>query len=256
MEQQSIGLVLSGGGIRGVVHIGVWEFLYENEVRVDYLCGVSSGAIVAAFIAAGYTPNQMKSAFDQFISLFSVRKNGLRAIYRLFKLKSTVKKWLQEYLPSTFDQLSIPLKVMAVSLKKGDAVVFERGDLYTALLASSAIPILMKPVYFQGERLYDGGVIENMPAYLIRNEVGILIGVNTNPINPWESIQSIAKFIERLFMVLVNKTTPYQEKICDICLSDPLWGDTRFWDWRKGKELIRSGKLVAKANLKSFVRGV
>lgn len=181
-EQPKIGVALSGGGIRGLAHLGVLEVLEEARIPVDYLAGTSMGGIVGACYAAG-VPLKEAIAFTQRLGLVDIASpdSGWRGLFGHAKMA----KLLAELLGSeslTFEALRIPLAVVAADIERGEMVVFDRGPLIPALLATSAFPIMFSPVHYEGRWLIDGGVINNFPVDLVR-QMGAerVLGVTVPP---------------------------------------------------------------------------
>lgn len=183
-----IGLVLGGGGSRGLAHIGVLQVLERENIPIDLLVGTSMGAIIAAFYALGVTPERM---FDY---ANTALKNSSMLSFNLFSAEArqrTVQEHLEKLLKEkTFADLSIPLTVMAVDVLSGQEVAIREGLLLPAVLASSAVPAVFPPVEHMGMQLADGGVIDSLatrPAF----EQGAerVIAVDVYPAleqdNPW-----------------------------------------------------------------------
>jgi NTE family protein len=157
-----IGLVLGGGGSRGIAHIGVLEVLVRESIPIDLIVGTSMGGIVGALFAEGLAPQALAQGFEQLQgnNLFSMSLFSARARQR------TVERWLEPVLDrKTFADLQIPLAVMAVDLRAGREVCLEQGPLIPALLATSAMPAIFPPVEHQDMILADGGVIDSLATH-------------------------------------------------------------------------------------------
>ena len=161
-----IGVALGGGAARGIAHLGVLKVLEEEGIPVHALAGVSVGSMVAAGYAAGLSIEKLteiahKATWKKLGSwTFSV--NG-------FNSNERMEQFLEEYFPvRSFEQLTIPLRIVATDLYSGKAVVLERGDLFTAIRASCAIPGLYVPVELDGRLLADGYLTCNLPVNQVR----------------------------------------------------------------------------------------
>lgn len=160
-----IGLVLGGGGSRGIAHIGVLQVLAREQIPVDLIVGTSMGAIVGALFALGISPADLEKYFAKWQgnSLFSINLFSARARQRVVQEQlETVMKG------KTFADLKIPAVVMAVDMLTGREVALNKGLLTPALLASSAVPAVFPTVEIDGMQLADGGVIDSLathPAY-------------------------------------------------------------------------------------------
>lgn len=153
------GLALSGGGARGLAHIGVLEVFLEAGLDFQVVAGTSMGAIVGALFAAGRTPGEMLAMARKtpWLSLL-----GLSPREGLFSRRK-LRDFLAEHLPPRFEDLKRPLAVTAVDVITGRLVFLTQGDLPSAVLASAAYPGLLAPVEREGRLLFDGGVLDNLP---------------------------------------------------------------------------------------------
>ncbi|WP_019037468.1 patatin-like phospholipase family protein [Psychroflexus tropicus] len=203
-----VGLVLSGGGAKGLAHIGVLKVIEEVGLRIDYIGGTSMGAIVGGLYASGYTTQQLDSIFNttDFSNLiqdnlprgaksFNERRDSDRYALKLpfdnfqIRFPSGISKGqniynlyaqlLSHIKEEDFSKLPIPFFCMATNVETGEVVQLEKGDLATSLTASGAIPTLFSPVYINGMMLTDGGVVNNFPVEEVRAKgMDIVIGVD------------------------------------------------------------------------------
>jgi NTE family protein len=167
---QKIGLVLGGGGSRGIAHIGVVEVLQRENVPIELIVGTSMGAIVGALYALEIPPQEMTRSISnwQGSNIFAMNLFSARARQR--QIARELALFLGE---KTFDDLSISLAVMAVDMDTGREVVLDSGPLLPAILASSAVPAVFPPVEIDGMKLADGGVIDSL-----NTEVAFARGAN------------------------------------------------------------------------------
>lgn len=211
---QSVGLVLSGGGAKGLAHIGVIKVLEENNIPIDYIAGTSAGAIVAGLYSAGYTTAEMEELFKSedfyFWSTGRIQKE-----YRYyFKHPDDDPSWLElsftkradkvKLLPPTnfvpqqqmdfafmeltastnaacnydFDSLMVPFLCVAADVNSGKPVVLRKGNLGEAIRASMTVPLIFKPIEIDGRLLFDGGILNNFPHDIMKDEFvpDIIIG--------------------------------------------------------------------------------
>lgn len=154
-----IGLVLGGGGSRGAAHIGVAEVLQRESIPIDLIVGTSMGAIVGALYALDVPPQEMARSISnwQGSNIFALNLFSARA--RQKQISRELAYFLGE---KTFDDLRIPLAMMAVDMNTGREVVLDSGPLLPAVLASSAVPAVFPPVEMDGMKLADGGVIDSL----------------------------------------------------------------------------------------------
>ncbi|MFM7014878.1 MAG: patatin-like phospholipase family protein [Bacteroidota bacterium] len=213
---QKVGLVLSGGGARGFAQIGVLRALEENKIPIDYITGVSSGALIGCYYATGTSPSQLERLVTQKIfakraegqfdedNLYSFLKNPVDASWIEIKLFSD--SVFRTQLPSNvvnaaeidfalmenlavpisragnnFDSLLIPFRCVASDITAKRAVVYHQGDLAFAVRASMSFPFYYAPLLDKNHILYDGGIYNNFPADVLESEFNpdIIIGVNT-----------------------------------------------------------------------------
>ncbi len=221
-KKHKLGIALSGGGARGIAHLGVLKALFEHNLRPDILSGVSAGAIIGIFIADGYTPDEIfdfikkKKLFN--FSRIQVPKNGLLSLQGLEELldEKIHTKELQD--------LKIPLVVGASNLNSGKMEYFEKGTINKIIHASSAIPVLFSPVNIDGQLYADGGIFENLPVSIIRKRCHKLIGIHVNPVQVNPELDSLVKIASRTFHLAVNETVKGSRELCDIFIEpDTLW---------------------------------
>jgi len=165
-----IGLALSGGGARGFAHIGVLKVLEQEGVPIDLLAGTSMGGVVAAAYAAGLAPEFMEQEALRMTSprrLLSLADPTLprRGLFEGRKVIDYLSHHLGE---CTFDSLRCPLSLIAVNLKNSEAVRLSEGRVTDAVRATIALPGLFKPVERGEQLLVDGGLLDNLPADVVR----------------------------------------------------------------------------------------
>jgi len=165
-----VGLALSGGGARGLAHIGVLKVLEREGVPIDMLAGTSMGGIVAGAYAAGLTPSFLEQEALRMTSprqLLSLADPTLprRGLFEGQKVVSYLSSHLGN---CTFETLKRPLRVIAVDLVASKPVILDQGSVTDAVRATIALPGLFKPVEQDGQLLVDGGLLDNVPADVAR----------------------------------------------------------------------------------------
>lgn len=177
-DRCSIGVALSGGSSRGLAHLGVLEVLDDAGIPVDMIAGTSMGAVVAGIYATGgdmvmcskfACQINEKAFFD-----ITIKKYGLLKGDRFQSVICTLTKDMD------FKQTRIPLAVVACDLMTGEKVVFREGKIHEAIRASISLPMIFAPHHYMGRILVDGGLVDRMPAGIVREEMGadIVIGVD------------------------------------------------------------------------------
>jgi NTE family protein len=194
-----IGIALSGGGVKGFAHLGVLKALEEKGIEADVLAGVSAGAIVGSFIAAGKKPSEVMELINK-SDFFDFAKLSLpdRGIFTLDNMTENLEKSLGI---KNFEELKIPFYVGAANLEKARMEYFNKGDLIKIIQASSSIPVLFSPVEINGELYVDGGLFENLPVNPLLDKCDILIAVNVMPVNLNEKLDSITDIAVRTFQL-------------------------------------------------------
>ncbi len=237
IKRPKIGLALSGGGLRGIAQIGVLKVLEENQIPIDYIIGVSIGAVVGGLYAAGYHPADLwrevsrlkwdKILFDtpkrDIFFLAEKQKRG-RALFqvRMSKFKfylpgsftpgQTLSETLTDLLFNApfnafdFSRLYVPLKIITTDLLSGRKIVISQGSLVDAMRASIAIPLLFTPVEYDSLQLVDGGLLDNIPVEETRKSgVDIIIAVNCTANlrekgkfeAPWEMVDQVTTIMQQ-----------------------------------------------------------
>jgi NTE family protein len=235
-----LGLALSGGGARGIAHLGVLAALDKLELPLAQLSGVSSGAIAAAFYAAGFAPREILRLFTS-VNFTRLTRLSLSR-YGLLRLDA-VQVLLAQHLGAecTFADLHRPLTLVATDLTEGISVYFSDGLLIPPLLASSAVPILYRPVEFEGRQLVDGGLLNNLPVEPLLGKGLRVIGVNCNPPNRAARVTTFRTLVERTLNLAINANTTLNKQQCDLLLEPPELRLYRTLDYRLGQELFDIG---------------
>lgn len=179
-----IGLALGGGGARGLVHIPVLNTLDDLGVKPAHISGTSMGAIIGAIYASGTSPQAIREIVDSMVIYEGeglkdiLKKRGLRKWFELidpnfFKKGGVIKghkivEFLHEIIGvDTFEELQIPLSIVATDFHTGEQVVFDSGPLMPAVRASMSLPGLFEPVKHEGRMLIDGGTVNPVPHDLL-----------------------------------------------------------------------------------------
>ncbi|WP_025763438.1 patatin-like phospholipase family protein [Dyadobacter tibetensis] len=246
-----VGLVLSGGGARGIAHIGVIKALYESGIKPDLISGTSAGAFVGAFMAAGYSPDDLLEILikTRLLRYLSPAWN----LKGLFKIEGAEKLMLQ-YLPENrFESLKTPLIVSATDLFAAEAVEYSTGNLISPVLGSCCLPGIFAPLEFEGRHLMDGAIFDNLPVGPIAPSVDWLIGVNSNPVAKDQTPRHLPQIVYRSFrLAMRGKNMPSMNR-CDLLLEPPGLAKTPPFDFRHPQELYKIGYEYARGVLKEKV---
>jgi NTE family protein len=199
IKNSTLGLVLSGGGIRGMAHIGLLQVLSSYGIQPAYISGTSVGAIIGALYANGNSALEMMDFFRKTplfrYNFLSIKKPGFLDTDRYIDVFSA-------YFPQdSFESLQQKLYVTTTNLQKGKQEVFHEGMLIRPLLASAALPPVFSPVEIN-ECLYaDGGIMNNFPSEPIAEQCDFLIGSNVSV------VKEVGKEAIRTSLQLANRTT-------------------------------------------------
>jgi NTE family protein len=208
-----IGVALSGGGARGIAHLGVLKALNEAGVFPDIVSGTSSGSIVGALYCAGYSPDESLRIIQDTKALAVFRPSfSWKGLLKIDKLADV----LNNYLPETFEELKLPLTVVATDINDGITVNFSSGQLTRTILASSCIPVAFKPVEIDGKNFVDGGILNNLPTEVLKDKVTTLIGVSCNPYGHIAKLDNAKHLMERSALLAINGNTMKSRSICDV----------------------------------------
>lgn len=162
-----IGLVFSGGAARGLAHLGVLTTLIRNDIPIDFVAGCSAGAVLGAVYCAGMSLEQMYK-FSPYISWRRVAQ-PIRSAEGLVTFEK-LERWLIMLLGELeFADLTKPFAVVAMDADSGERVVIDQGPLARAVRASCSIPGLVTPVWMNGRRLVDGGIVDHLPVDVVRD---------------------------------------------------------------------------------------
>ncbi|WP_300601311.1 patatin-like phospholipase family protein [Niabella sp.] len=224
-KQKIIGLTLSGGGMRGVAHIGVLKALEAFGLKPGIISGTSAGAIIGAFYAAGYSPDQMQEIVikTSFFSRSSFRL-GTTGIFNTVFLQRLFK---ESFPDDNFNVLNVPLYAAATEVTNGRTEYFSDGKLFQALLASASIPYIFPPIRI-GEKVYmDGGILNNFPIEPIYSKCDVLIGSHVNSL-VYDDMKKISarKVFDRVVHLAIGKSVYSKAHACDLFFDPP--GMTQF----------------------------
>ena len=196
-----IGLTLGSGGAKGLSHIAFLKVMDEIQIRPAIISGTSIGALIGAFYAGGMDGRKIEALFDD----MGIRKMGSMVDLSIFSNSGLLKgkkveEFLTENLPvNRFSDLVIPLKIVATDFWRREEVVFESGDLVTAIRASIAIPIVLEPLIVKGKALTDGGTVNPLPYDLIRDDCDILVAIDVSGERTPDKRSPVPTMLENIF---------------------------------------------------------
>lgn len=165
-NKYKLGLALSGGGARGFAHIGAFKAFAEHNINFDYVAGTSVGSIMGACYCAGYSYQQIADFAHTVYDRDIINSKLLKINNRASNIANVLSRLIGDI---TFQQLPIPLCVVAVDLISGNEVVLNSGNVAKACSASSAVPAIFTSVKIDNYNLVDGGLLNNIPSDVVRS---------------------------------------------------------------------------------------
>ncbi|WP_075590371.1 patatin-like phospholipase family protein [Labilibacter marinus] len=277
-ERPKIGLVLSGGGAKGIAHIGVLKILEQLNIRPDYITGTSMGSIMGGLYAIGYSADELdsivrimdwgsilvdkipltnvipeeKHGYNRFLLEFDLTKSGPKLPASMVKGQGIMEQ--MNYLAwhvsevESFDDFPIPFRCVASDLISGKPYVFDSGDLVTAMRASMAIPSVFSPVSIDTMLLVDGGVLDNMPVVTCREmgaDIIITVNVGFREKPSKDDFKTLGDVLMGAAMIRSNYEADKSLRKTDILISPDLqdYGAASFFD---GPAIIELGEEAAR----------
>jgi len=218
-----IALALGGGAARGFAHVGVIQILEEAGIRADLVVGTSAGSLVAALLASGKTGAQLQQIADSMdestfadwtLPIFS------RGVLRGEALARYVSKQVNGQL---IENLAMPLGIVATDLNSGAGVLFRRGDIGTAVRASSAVPALFQPVRISGRDYVDGGLVSPVPVrYALQMGAGLVIAVDISSAPEANAANDSLQILLQTFSIMGKSINNFELREADIVVRPEL----------------------------------
>jgi len=213
-----LGMVLSGGGARGLAHVGVLQALGEEGIEPQVLAGSSAGAIVAALYAAGYSPAEMLGFFVH-KSPFRLSKLAL-AKPGIFDTEKAAADFREYFPEDSFESLAKPVFLTATDLVEARPEIFTSGPLIPAILASASTPLVFAPTEIDGHWYSDGGIINNFPVEPLLGHCQTILGVYVSPLRPvsQSDLSSSLAVSQRAFEIGMYHASKRKFHYCDLLL--------------------------------------
>lgn len=279
-----LGYALSGGGAKGLAHIGVLQILEANNIMPDYLTGTSMGSIVGGLYAMGYTPDEMielatsldweyyfidnyprsylpieeRSKADRYQLSFAIENGGLVIPKGLIGGKKILNLLggitAPVHTKSKFDQYYLPFRCVATDLETGEAYVFKDGALRHGIRASMSIPSAFEPLLYDNHLLVDGMLVRNLPVQdAIEMGADIVLGVDVgSPLYTKDELNSVLKVLEQSSSYGMVKSTIEQRSLANMLIDPDLTGYTTL-SYDSVDSLIDRGRQAAIAALPSIL---
>jgi len=285
-----IGLALSGGGARGIAHLGVLDTLERAGIMVDRIAGTSMGSIVGGLYAAGYTPGVIASMLETrnapeiltsdpkrrnvYIGqkettqwpLFDVRFEGFKAHLLPSGISSgqqftSLLSWLA--LGPTFecggdfDRLHIPFRAVATNCVTGYMKVFDRGNLALAMQASSTFPGLFSPVEIDDTLYVDGGLVNNLPVSVVKgmgSDFVIAVAIEES-MHPREELRNPLNLADQITSIPIRNITALSKQQADFIISPDMKGFSS-GNFDPVREMVGRGEAAARDSLSSLTAAI
>ncbi|HSK14255.1 MAG TPA: patatin-like phospholipase family protein, partial [Phnomibacter sp.] len=269
---QKIGLTLSGGGAKGLAHIGLLKAIDSAGLKIDLVTGTSMGSIVGGLYAAGYTADSIekiarsidwklllsnnvsmrsytmeeKSEYGKYAVELSATKGKLSLPTGFLESQELWLKLQELFFPVAtvrhFDALPRPFRCIGTDLATGEAVVLKDGDIVSAIRASMAIPGVFSAVDRNGRRLVDGGVVRNFPVKdAIDMGATYTIGISVStPLKDVKDLDNAVKVLTQVVFLNEDKDRKLESKLVDMLIDIPM-GDYTTASFNRSNEIIDLG---------------
>jgi len=276
---QSVGLVLSGGGAKGSAHIGVIKALEENDIPIDYIIGTSMGAVVGALYATGFSPEEMETivsspSFQHWMNGTSTEKYQYNytksqddaswlSLDLIIDSKSraslntpiandlVINFVLNEYLTQAaqqadfdFNKLFVPFKSVAADVFRQRAIAIDSGSIMQAVRASMAVPFFYRPIKYNNQYLFDGGIYNNFPVDIMLDEfnpdmiIGSNVATKKDEEYPYDTDEEVIN--DALLFMFLDRSDPRELRESDVYIEPDMKGFSAL-DFDKAGDFVKIG---------------
>ena len=245
--QPRLALAFGGGFARGLAHIGVLKVLEENRVGIHHLVGTSVGSLIAGAYASGVPLTEIRAVAGRVewkdFGQWTLSRMGLATNQRLEAFVRRTFRALR------FEDLKIPLAIVATDLLNGRAVVFTSGPLGLAVRASCAYPGLFLPVAYDGGWLVDGGLVSEVPTCVARDQgADVVVGVALQNLKFGLEPKSVVDVLGRSINIAQQAAEPVWRDCADLVV-EPEVSEFRWDDFARCDELVAAGEAAMRARL-------
>jgi NTE family protein len=242
--------VLSGGGVRGCAHLGAVKALAEHNIFPSEIAGTSAGAIAGAFLANGFTPDEI---IEMLVSRFSLHLLS----WNSFKLGLISHKDIREFLEKNlryteFDKLPIPLHVTATSFVDGRQKIFAQGNVVDAVMAASSIPVLFPPTFIDDVPYVDGGLSNNLPVEPFADQKHNVVSIYVNPLKLFKLDTGVLELMDRSLHLSFREMVSRSAKDCFMYIEPEDLHKFGLFDINKMEEIFKIGYTYTKSMVKSL----
>src|SRR6478672_1010654 len=231
-----IGLVLSGGGIRGVAHLGILKALTDKGLKIDYITGASAGAIAGALYANGIEPYEALQIFKKLPLLKLVKLAFGRPA--LLNLESSYSIFREHLGHDSFEELKIPLSIAVTNFNEGKPEFVSSGSLINVIMASASIPGIFNPIVINDTLYNDGGILNNFPVQPLINHCDFIIGASCNNLRPIKTLRNMKHALERAATLAINRHMIEKLEHIDVLLDPPGIGEIGIFEFSKAEDIF------------------
>ncbi|MEW5958801.1 MAG: patatin-like phospholipase family protein, partial [Chloroflexota bacterium] len=265
LTNRSVGLALSSGGSRGLAHIGVLKVLLEEKIPIDMVAGTSAGAWFGTFFAAGWD----KARYERFIE-------EIKTVTKVSNWDFNIPPWTgiakgrkardrviaASINHRNFEDLGIPMCMVAADILTGEEVIFDSGPLADAIRASLSVPVLADPWFYQGHYLVDGGIVNPLPASVLR-ERGADIVIASSVIQPMgdsyggrmDRMPNILQIVFNMFSAMEAEVVAKQLPLIDVLIQHHVSAKHTL-DFEQVNEVVNLGEQTARQMLPAIKKAI
>jgi NTE family protein len=244
---ERVPFVLSGGGARGIAHLGVLQAFAEADIVPSAISGTSAGALIGAFIAAGLSSQEATALLREEWRLHLTRWKVLRGEWLS---QRRIGEFLKDYLSAKyFEDLKLPLYVSATDVEHGGQRIFSSGELIPPLLAACAVPLIFPPMMIEGTPYADGGLSNNLPIEPFDERRAETIAVYVNPLPPYSGHRTLRRTLDRTFHLSFREMVSRSSKGCRMFIEPTGLTEFGMFDLSQAAEIQRIGYEHTKAVL-------
>lgn len=245
------GIVLSGGGARGIAHIGVLSTLEKHGISPGVISGASMGAVVGALYAAGISTEEM---------LNIARKRKLNNLFEwsfpkhggMLSLK-VLQQVLETHIPvNSFESLKKKLFITVSNISSGHEEVISKGPLFQAIVASASIPIIFEPQIIDGQTYVDGGLFNDLPVDPLVGKCKKIIASHVNYNGPNPELTSIHAIAERVYRLAIYQNVRKSFNKCDYIIDPPELREHSIFDFKHIDQLFEIGSRAAEVLIRQI----
>lgn len=252
-----LGLALGGGAARGFAHVGVIQVLEENGIRPSLVVGTSAGSMVAAFYASGRNGAQLQRLAETMEEAALTDWNLPLASRGMIKGEGLARYVTSVTGQKRIEDLSLPLGIVATDLHSGQGVLFQRGDIATAVRASSAVPAMFDPVRIGGRDYVDGGLVSPVPVRYARQmgaDVVLAVDISSTPES--NKATGMLQVLLQTFTIMGKSINEFELREAEVVVKPPLdgVGSASFGERQRSIQAGRKAMLQALPELKRFLQ--